>query len=80
MKYSRRKFLATTASGVVATTVSPVAFAGKQSEMIHKTTEAESKIASNIKMASSTRISPSEFIIFPWGSMPSSPSKGQWGD
>ena len=70
MKYSRRKFIAATASGVVATAVSPVAFAGKQSESTHKITEA----------GLSTRVSPSEFIIFPWGSMPSSPSKGQWGD
>ena len=34
------------------------------------------------KSADSTpqRVTPSEFIIFPWGGMPGDPASGQWGD
>ncbi|OPZ32183.1 MAG: hypothetical protein BWZ00_00055 [Bacteroidetes bacterium ADurb.BinA174] len=70
MHYSRRKFIATAASGVAATAVTPMALAAKQPGAYHASST----------MESNTRVAPSEFIIFPWGSMPIAPSNGPWGD
>ncbi len=70
MHYSRRKFIATAASGVAATAVTPMALAAKQPGAYHASST----------MESNTRVAPSEFIIFPWGSMPIAPANGPWGD
>ena len=60
MHYSRRKFIATAASGVAATAVTPMALAANQPGTNHASST----------MESSRRVKPSEFIIFPWGGMP----------
>ena len=70
MHYSRRKFIATAASGVAATAVTPMALAAKQPGAYHASST----------MESNTRVAPSEFIICPWGSMPIAPANGPWGD
>ncbi len=70
MHYSRRKFIATAASGVAATAVTPMALAANQPGTNHASST----------MESSRRVKPSEFIIFPWGGMPGAPANGPWGD
>jgi len=70
MKYSRRKFIATAVTGVTASAITPVSLAAKQSNTN----------VSHQKAAISARVLPTEFIIFPWGSMPHSPARGEWGD
>ena len=80
MKYTRRKFIAATATGVVATAVSPVVKAGNKIETKNAIFEVDSEKYSKENMEIINRVSPSEFIIFPWGGMPDTPSKGKWGD
>lgn len=55
---------------MAATAVTPMALAAKQPGAYHASST----------MESNTRVAPSEFIIFPWGSMPIAPANGPWGD
>ena len=81
-KQSRRKFIATTISGTMASIVTPMAFAGKLPEQ----TEANPSgmtgnyLSPNVADTMPKRVDLSEFIIFPWGGMPDTPESGRWGD
>ncbi len=55
---------------MAATAVTPMALAAKQPGAYHASST----------MESNKRVAPSEFIIFPWGSMPIAPANGPWGD
>ncbi len=55
---------------MAATAVTPMALAAKQPGAYHASSN----------MESNTRVAPSEFIIFSWGSMPIAPANGPWGD
>jgi len=85
---TRRNFIATALSGAAATVVAPSAFAGKTPvstlEGVCNTPLQASGLPNSPVFPSSpispTRVSPSEFIIFPWGGMPGDPEKGAWGD
>lgn len=79
---TRRKFLATAVSAVTASTATSVAFATKRPELpltVEKPNSSNESTAVQ-KTRNYARVDPSEFIIFPWGGMPDSPSRGEWGD
>lgn len=79
---TRRKFIATALSAVTASTSASVAFAGKrpQPPLPVEKSIYTARSAAVRKATNSTRVIPSEFIIFPWGGMPNTPAKGEWGD
>ena len=90
-KSSRRKFIATTISGTVASIVAPTAFAGEQLKKAETKPAIMDKHVFALEEANTTpkRVASSEFIIFPWGGMPDNPhwggmpdnpANGRWGD
>ena len=87
LKSSRRKFIATTISGTVASIVAPMAFAGERSKLAGAnssgTTDRNAAATNANRNATATnanRVASSDFIIFPWGGMPGNPASGTWGD
>lgn len=77
---TRRKFIATALSGVALSAVAPEAVAGKKPKLPVEKSEITTKNVYTRNIPGPKRAVPSEFIIFPWGSLPNSPVNGQWGD
>jgi len=71
---TRRKFIAGAMSGVLTAAVAPMAFAENQ----HHSKDEKPSIKQ--KQVLKGRVETSDFIIFPWGWMPETPTNGQWGD
>ena len=86
-KSSRRKFIATAITGTAASIIAPTVFAGEQAKQPEVTSNNMNKHDSAGKKVDtgSKRVTPSEFIIFPWGGMPNNSNSpnhpwGIWGN
>ena len=78
-KQSQKKLFITTISGAVTLIVILFVSAEEQSKPADER-PTNKAVFQNEMIAQENRVSPSDFIIFPWGDMPVNPASGKWGD
>ncbi len=80
LNQTRRKFLATAVSSVATVAAVPAVLAGSGMKVTERKSLYTARNRSAGETAHAARVTPSEFIIFPWGAMPKTPASGGWGD